>query len=151
MRPLHIIIICLTLLFISSCSKDDNTTSQQNSQQRVQQEEPDETLDTNLTPEEKFSTSILIDFLDDSEDEDLADYLETEIYKLNGNYNGASVIEMAPSLWLVMLEKDGSTKNYLLQKFVGFQSNEYYFRMKETTLTPADVISRHKVNVPAGK
>jgi hypothetical protein len=117
----------------------------------VQQEDPDETLDTNLTPEEKFSSAVLVDFLNDSDDDELADYLETEIYKLNVNYNGASVIELAPSLWLVMLEKDNTTKNYLLQKFVDFQSNENYFRMKETTLTASDVFSRSRVNIPAAK
>jgi len=143
----YLIIFILFLFFFSSCSKDDK----QQQQQKVQQDDSEEQLDTNLTPEEKFSSSILIDFLNDSDDADLAEYLETEIYKMNANYNGASVIELAPSLWLVMLEKDGSTKNYLLQKFVGFQSNENYFRMRETTITAADVISRSKINIPAGK
>ena len=140
------LLIFILSLFLSSCSKDDTAT-----QQKVQNDDSDELLDTNLTPEEKFSSAILIDFLNDSEDEDLAEYLETEIYKMNANYNGASVIEMTPSLWLVMLEKDGSTKNFLLQKFVGFQSNENYFRMKETTLSATDVFSRSKVNIPAAK
>ena len=143
----YLIIFILFLFFFSSCSKDDK----QQQQQKVQQDDSEEQLDTNLTPEEKFSSSILIDFLNDSDDADLSEYLETEIYKMNANYNGASVIELAPSLWLVMLEKDGSTKNYLLQKFVGFQSNENYFRMRETTITAADVISRSKINIPAGK
>jgi len=142
----YLIILILFLFFFSSCSKDEKQQ-----QQKVQQDDSEDQLDTNLTPEEKFSSAILIDFLNDSDDEDLAGYLETEIYKMNANYNGASVIELAPSLWLVMLEKDGSTKNYLLQKFVGFQSNENYFRMRETTITAADVVSRNKINIPAGK
>ena len=104
-----------------------------------------------MTPEEKFSTAILIDFLDDSGDEDLAEYLETEIYKMNSNYRGASVIEITPSTWLVMLEKDGATKNYLVQKYVDFTTNEDYFRMKETTLTPADVFSKGRTKTSAGE
>ena len=143
-------LLIILFLFSYGCSKDDKTP-QQNSQQRVEQEDPDEPLDTNLTSEEKFSTSILIDFLGDSDDEELAGYLETEIYKMGANYTGASVVEISPAVWLVMLEKDGTSKNYLLQKFVDFQSNDVYFRMKETTLSVTDVFSKSKPIQPAGK
>jgi hypothetical protein len=138
---------------LASCSKDDKTGQQNtnNNQQKVQPEDEDNPADTNLTPEEKFSASIMIDFLNDSDDEEVADYLETEIYKMGLNYTGASVVELFPSVWLVMLEKEGTTKNYLLQKFVNVQSNEDYFRLKETSITITDVITRGKPIIPAGK
>jgi len=146
------IILILFLMFFSSCSKDDKTTSQQTNAPKNQVEDIDDNpADTNLTPEEKFSTAILIDFLDDSSDEDLAEYLEKEIYKMNTNYRGASVVEVTPSTWLVMLEKDSTTKNYLVQKFLDFTTNENYFTMKETTLTVTDVIAKGKSKTSAGE
>lgn len=144
------IFLALIIFIFSSCSKDDKTT-QTNAPKTQVEDIDDSPADTNLTPEEKFSTAILIDFLNDSGDEDLAEYLETEIYKMNANYRGASVIEITPSTWLVMLEKDGATKNYLVQKYVDFTTNEEYFRMKETTLTPADVFSKGRTKTSAGE
>lgn len=141
----------IVIIFIfSSCSKDDKTT-QTNAPKTQIEDIDDNPADTNMTPEEKFSTSILIDFLNDSGDEDLAEYLETEIYKMNSSYRGASVIEITPSTWLVMLEKDGTTKNYLVQKYVDFTTNEEYFKMKETSLTPTDVFSKGRTKTSAGE
>ncbi|HMQ78029.1 MAG TPA: hypothetical protein PKE39_05290 [Ignavibacteria bacterium] len=135
------------MTFLIGCSKEE---TQQN-QQKVSQDENDNPADTNLTPEEKFSAAILVDFLGDSDDEDLGDFLETKIYKMGANYNGATVVEITPSTWLVSLEKDGAVKNYLLQKYVDFKSNEYYFSFKETTLHLTDVISRVKPKTQAGE
>lgn len=149
-NPMRYLLFSFILVFFVSCSKEDKSTEQNNTAGN-QIEDSDNPADTNLTPEEKFSTSILLDFLNDSEDEDLAEYLETQIYKMGSDYTGASVIEVTPSTWLVMLEKGGTTKNYLLQKFVDFKSNEYYFSMKETLLTVTDVISRRKVKTSAGE
>lgn len=135
----HILLLLVLFCFIS-CSKDDKTP-----------EENDNPADTNLTPGEKFSVSILSDFLDDSDDEDLASFLETQIYKMGTGYNGAAVVEITPSTWLVMLEKDGNTKNYLLQKYVDFKTNEYYFTFKETQLTLTDIITKGKTKTSAGE
>jgi hypothetical protein len=109
------LLLLLVLICLVSCSKDDKPPLQQNTQKN-QPDENDNPEDTNLTPEEKFSVSILSDFLGDSDDEDLASFLETQIYKMDSAYTGAAVVEITPSTWLVMLEKDGNTKNYLLQK-----------------------------------
>lgn len=140
------ILFVLILIFFSSCSKEDKQTAQQEKAPKNHVEDLDDNpSDTNMTPEEKFSSSIMIDFLDNSDDEDLGDYLETEIYKMGANYKGASVVELNPSTWLVELEKDGAVKNYLLQKFVDFNTNDYYFKIKETPLTATDVIASGKV------
>ena len=144
------IIALLTATVLISCSKEDKPVTQQK-QQNVQQDDEDSPADTNLTAEEKFSASILIDFLGDSEDEDLAEFLETEIYKMGVNYKGVSIVEITPSTWLVSFEKDSTMKNYLLQKYVEFRSNEYYFSLKETPLTITDVISRTKPKTSAGE
>ena len=145
------LIILFTAALLISCSKDEKPqTQQQQNQQKVNQDDNDNPADTNLTPEEKFSASILVDFLNDSDDEDLASFLETEVYKIGLNYNGASVVEVTPSTWLVTFEKSGVLKNYMLQKYVDFRSNEYYFTFKETNLTITDVISRTRQKAPAG-
>ena len=140
----YILFSILFVLFIS-CSKEEKQTSKQEKAPKNQVEDTDENpSDTNMTLEEKFSTSIMLDFLD-SDDGALGDFLESEIFKMGANYTGASVVELNPSTWLVILEKDGTEKNYLLQKFVDFNTNEYYFRLKETPLNVTDVISRGKV------
>lgn len=141
--------LLLILIFVS-CSKEDKTQNQPTTDKK-QNEEVENPADTNLTPEEKFSSSIMIDFLNDADDDDLAAFLESEIYKMGGSYTGAAVVEVTPSTWLVSLEKDGATKNYLLQKYVDFKSNEYYFSFKETGLTITDVISKSKNKTSAGE
>jgi hypothetical protein len=132
------------LIIVFSCSNEDNKQKPIDEKQS-NKDETEITQDTNLTPEEKFTVSILTDFLNDSDDEDLASFLETEIYKMRTNYNGAAIAEITPSTWIVALEKDGSVKNYILQKYVDFTTNEYYFTMKETNLNITDFIIRTKV------
>jgi hypothetical protein len=144
-------VVSLSLLYFTSCSKNDKTSTQQENAPKTQIEDLDDMGDTDMTPAEKFSTAILIDFLNDSNDEELAEFLETEIFKMNTNYRGASVVEVTPSTWLVILEKDSINKNYLLQKYVDFTTNENYFRIKETTLTVTDVIAKGKGKTSAGE
>lgn len=134
----------ILLIIVFSCSNEDNKQKPIDEKQS-NKDETEITQDTNLTPEEKFTVSILTDFLNDSDDEDLASFLETEIYKMRTNYNGAAIAEITPSTWIVALEKDGSVKNYILQKYVDFTTNEYYFTMKETNLNITDFIIRTKV------
>ena len=133
----------LILFFISfvSCSKEEKPQGvKSNKQQQVKQDDTDES-DTAMTPEEKFSSSITLDFLDAPEDEDLTDYLENQLFKYSQNFRGASIMELSNTIWFVTLENNSVTKNFLLQKFVDFNSNDYYFVLKETNLTSADVIT----------
>ena len=131
------ILILFVLAGLFSCSGDDKQDKLSD-----QQDDSESPADTNLTPQEKFSSSIITDFLGDPDDDDLTFYLETEIYKLAVNYKGAAVIELTPSTWFVSFEKDSTARNYLLQKYVDLRSNEYYFRFNETTLTLTDIITR---------
>ncbi|MFI5212308.1 MAG: hypothetical protein ACHQIH_05450 [Ignavibacteria bacterium] len=148
----YAILLILSVLVVS-CSKDDKPQQQTTQQQtdKKQNEDTENPADTNLTPEEKFSSAVMIDFLNDSDDDDLASFLETEIYKMGAHYTGAAVVELTPSTWILSLEKDGAVKNFLIQKFIDFKTNEYYFSMKETTLTLTDVISRNKTKTSAGE
>lgn len=132
----NIIIIILFSLVLLSCSKDKVADKKE---QKVQEDEELNPADTNLTVEEKFSASILNDFVSSSEDEDLAAFLEDELFKYNDKFRGASLTQLTESLWLVTLENQGATKNFLLQKFVDFKTNDYYFNLKETSLTANDV------------
>jgi len=144
--------ILLILISFDSCTKDDKPeVKQQDTKITPPSDDNENPEDTNLTPEEKFSSSILSDFLSDSEDEDLASFLESKVYGFSSTYNGAAVVEITPSTWLVMLEKNGTTKNYILQKYVDFRTNEYYFTFKETTLTLNDIITKGKSKTSAGE
>lgn len=130
-------ILIFSIIFLS-CSKDKENITEK-TQQKVQEDEDFNPADTNLTVEEKFSSSILNDFLSNSEDDDLAAYLEDELFKYNDKFRGASLTQLTESLWFVSLENQGTTKNYLLQKFVDFRTNDYYFNLKETSLAINDV------------
>ena len=136
-------IFLLLAAVIVSCSENDK---------KIEDDESENPADTDLTPPEKFSTSILIDFLDDSNDEELANYLENEMYKMGANYKGASVMEISPAVWFVMLEKDTTSQNYILQKFVDFKTNDYYFRLNQTPLKLSDILTRKpKVSADSSK
>ena len=139
------ILIISCALFFLSCSKN-NPPEQQTNKDKVQQnkkqeEQPVNPDDTNLTPPELFAVTIQSDFLNGNEDEDLGDYFEQELYKYSQNYRGASVNEINESTWLVTLENNQATKNFMLQKFLDFKSNEYYFVLKEVTLTPSELLT----------
>lgn len=136
------------MMLLISCSKEE--TQSLDNLKKDTGEDIENPADTNLTPEEKFSASLMSDFLESSEDDDLADFVETEIYKTAQNYNGTAMVEVTPSTWLVSFEKEGISKNYLLQKYVDIRSNEYYFSLKETGLTISDIVSRKSLKLPSG-
>lgn len=139
MNP-RILILLIAVTFIS-CSNGDKTVLQKQTNDQKQREEIENPQDTNMTAEERFSSSIMIDFLDNSEDDDLASYLQDELYKYSDTYRGASVLQVTNNLWFVTLENQNNTKNFLLQKFVDFKSSEYYFKLTETNLKLSDVIT----------
>jgi hypothetical protein len=68
---------------------------------------------------------------------------------MGADYKGASIVEVTPSVWFITLEKDTLSKNYLLQKFFEFKTNNYYFSLKETSLTITDIITRRKTKTRA--
>jgi len=132
------IFILLLLAGLMSCSKTEKQGEKESANKN--QEEVENPADTIMTVEEKFSSSILSDFLDDTDDDDLAVYLEDELFKFSQNYRGASVLQISHSLWFVSLEGQNNMKNFLLQKFVDFNTNEYYFRLTDTPLNVSDII-----------
>jgi hypothetical protein len=132
------LLLLLTAACLVSCSKEEKLPPDINHKDTT--EDSDNPADTNLTPEERFSAAMMSDFLDNSEDDDLADFIESEIYKTGISYSGTAMIEISPSTWLVIFEKDGTTKNYLLQKFTETGSGEYYFSFRETSVSVQDIV-----------
>ena len=111
------------VIFLFSCSKEEKQTKEQSKnpvQQNTEQENP---ADTNLTPEEKFSSSIMVDFLNDSDDEGFGDYLETEIFKMGANYDGAAVIELLQARGYYLLRK------IMLLKIISYKNTLTLIRM----------------------
>ncbi len=134
-------LIALSVLFFFSCSKEEKQPNNKIPKQETKQDETENPSDTLMTPEEKFSSSIMIDFLDQPDDEDLEDYLQDELFKYSKDYRGASVLQLTNATWFVTLQNSGSAKNFILQKFVDFNSNDYYFILKETSLGITDVVT----------
>ena len=132
-------LVIFSLVLFFSCSKEEKP-NQKSTKQDTKQEDIENSSDTLMSPEEKFSSSIMIDFLDSLDDEDLEGYLQDELFKYSKDYRGASVIQLTNSTWFVSLQNSTSIKNFLLQKYVDFSSNDYYFILKETPLTISDVI-----------
>ena len=141
-----LLLIIISAFLIAGCSKKEDKPLTEKKQETTEQlnnnGEIENPQDTVLSPEEQFSTAIMSDFLENSEDEDLQDYLETEIYKYGETYNGVSVIAISPSTWFVSFEKDNNNKNFILQKYLDFKSGDPYFRMKETNLTVNDIAKK---------
>lgn len=142
MNKIRYSLFLIPLLFFS-CSKN-NPPEQQNKdkvqQNKKQEEQPNNETDTSLSPPELFGVTIQSDFLNESDDEDLGDYLENELYKYSQNFRGASVNEINSSTWLVTLENNQTTKNFLLQKFLDFKTSDYYFVLKETNLSISELL-----------
>jgi hypothetical protein len=105
------IIVLFFCVFVISCSKENDPQTDKKTN-----EESENTEDLNLSLEEKFSTAVMVDFLNESEDDDLASFLETEIYKMGSSYTGGAVVEVTPSTWLVSFEKDSTTNLSILKK-----------------------------------
>ncbi|MCX7877010.1 MAG: hypothetical protein N2510_00045 [Ignavibacteria bacterium] len=129
----------ILILILQSCT-DKIRELQQKPEDEKQQEE--NLADTILTPQEKFAFIMMTDFLNESEDADLASYLEEEIFSMGENFTGAAVIEITPSTWLLSLEKNNTVKNYILQKYIDFKTLESYFTMSETTMKPTEILSK---------
>jgi hypothetical protein len=156
MRFLFPIIFLVFFIALQGCTKkEDKPVTENKNTNQIQPQSSGDTIenpeDSTLTPEEQFSTSIMSDFLDGSDDEDLQDYLETEIYKYAQNYNGVSVVELSPSTWFVSFEKDGNYKNFILQKYIDFKTSDAYFKMKETSLNVSDIVSKSRNKSSAGE
>lgn len=139
MKRYLIFLFFVSLVIFFSCSKEDKQ-SNKTGRQETKQEDVENPADTIMSPEEKFSSSIMIDFLDSSDDEDLDGYLQDELFKYSKDYRGASVVQLTSSTWFVSLQNNTSVKNFILQKYVDFSSNDYYFVLKETNLTVSDII-----------
>jgi hypothetical protein len=135
---IFLVLFCFVLI---SCSKENKTTTEKQTPSKNESEEIENPQDTNMTPEERFSSSIMTDLLDNSDDDDLASYLEDELHKYGDTYRGTTVLQLADNLWFVTLDNPAASKNFLLEKFIDFKTNDYYFKLTETNLKISDVIT----------
>jgi hypothetical protein len=84
---------------------------------------------TALTPEEAFSQA-MVNILN-TEDEDLQNYLEDEIYPIVKNSNKITIDNISSSLFLLQYVENGTQKNILIQKFYDLEKDEYFFEKRE--------------------
>ncbi len=132
MRDVYkIIIIVLFTIIISSCGKkssDEKSTSQED----LKSEETDT---SSLTPQEALSITLIEDIMNQSDD-DLADYIQTEIYPIVAKSQRVTMERISASLYLLEYESSGTEKYILIQKFYSPITDEITFTRTETSITP---------------
>lgn len=122
----YFLLILIIVSFIS-CSKDDiKRKIEKTTNTEVTEDETDTTA---LTPEEAFS-SAMVGILN-TDDEDLQNYLEDEIYPIVKNSNKITIDKISSSLFLLQYVENGNQKNILIQKFYDLDKDEFFFEKRE--------------------
>ena len=122
-------LLLLTILIIS-CGDDKKSDTET--------ADKDESDTISLSPEELFSSTLLEDILQSSEDDDLKSYLEEEIYPIVSNSTKVTIDRVSASLYLLSYDENGVQKNFILQKFYNPSSLEMYFEINETESNAVD-------------
>ena len=122
-------LLLLTILIIS-CGDDKKSDTET--------ADKDESDTISLSPEELFSSTLLEDILQSSEDDDLKSYLEEEIYPIVSNSTKVTIDRVSASLYLLSYDENGVQKNFVIQKFYNPSSLEMYFEINETETNAAD-------------
>lgn len=123
------ILTCFSLSFYS-CNKDDPTKqpANNNTKTEITEDEPD----TNITPQEIFSSALVQNIMGVEEDEDLEVYLEEQIYPIVSKSNKVTLDRISSSEYLLTYDDAGIRKNFILQKFYDPVKDEFVFEKKET-------------------
>lgn len=127
----NIISLILFSLLIFACGKNSDG-DKVNQQGTTSTEESDTTA---LTPQEALSTTLIEDIMN-TEDEDLAAYIEDEIYPIVSKSQRVTIEKLSASLYLLQYESGGTDKYLLIQKFYNPTTDEMTFTKTETSLTP---------------
>jgi len=122
-------LLLLTLLIIS-CGDDKKNDTETT--------DKDESDTISLSSEELFSSTLLEDILQSSEDDDLKSYLEEEIYPIVSNSTKVTIDRVSASLYLLTYDENGVQKNFVIQKFYNPSSLEMHFEINEIETNAAD-------------
>ena len=122
-------LLLLTILIIS-CGDDKKSDTET--------ADKDESDTISLSPEELFSSTLLEDILQSSEDDDLKSYLEEEIYSIVSNSTKVTIDRVSASLYLLSYDENGVQKNFIIQKFYNPSNLEMYFEINETETNAVD-------------
>lgn len=122
-------LLLLTILIISCGDNTKNDT---------ETTEKDDSDTISLSPEELFSSTLLEDILQSSEDDDLKSYLEEEIYPIVANSTKVTIDRISASLYLLSYDENGVQKNFVIQKFYNPSSLEMHFEINEIESSAVD-------------
>jgi hypothetical protein len=123
----YLFFVLIVIAFVS-CSKDEiKRKIEKTTNTEVTEDDTDTTA---MTPEEAFSSAMVNNILD-TEDEDLQNYLEDEIYPMVKNSNKVTIDNISSSLLLLQYFENGNQKNILIQKFYNPAKDEFYFEKRE--------------------
>jgi hypothetical protein len=118
------ITVFLISLAVSSCGKKESM----NDKKTIGENEGD----TNLTPQEVFSGTLVEDIIGDENDDDLRIYLEEQIYPIVNKSAKVTIDRISSSLYLLTYDENGSKKNIIIQKFYNPVTDEMVFEKNDT-------------------
>ena len=128
-KSINIILFAFLIIGFMSCSKEQvkRTIEKKVDTEATEDNEADTTA---MSPEEAFSSAMVSNILN-TEDEDLQDYLEAEIYPIVKSSSKVTIDNISSSLFLMQYEEKGSIKNILIQKFYNPSKDEFFFEKRE--------------------
>ncbi len=133
---LKLIPILFLAFLLMSCSKEDKTKSEpkQNSTTTTTQTTSSGDVDTNMTKEEIFSSTLVQDIAGD-ENEDLEMYLEEVIYPMVSKSGKVTLEKISGSVYLLSYDDNGTMKNLIIQEYYSPSKDEMVFDKTETQAT----------------
>ncbi|MDZ4713787.1 MAG: hypothetical protein SGI89_15880 [bacterium] len=126
-----ILLLFISVVFITSCNKDVQQKPETQTSKTDVTEEND--LDTNMTSEEIFSSSLVQNILGEDDNDDLQIYLEDQIYPIVSACGKVTLDRVSASLYLLSHDEKGTMKNLLIQKFYDPVKDEFVFDKSETS------------------
>ena len=126
MKYIFILFFCSVLIF--ACSKNNQNTNT-SSNTDTQGEE----LDTaELEKDEMFGAVLTNDFLNE-EDEELENYLMTQIYPLVSTSKKVTIDKISGSEYMLIYDEANNTKRMLIKKYYNPLAEEVFFERSEYT------------------
>lgn len=129
--------VFLLLAFFISCGDNDDSDISNNDSN----EKNESMSDTNLSPAENFSASLVQNILEE-DDEDLQVYLEKEFFPLASNSPKVTIDKISSSIYILSFQSDTVMKNFLIQKFYLPARDEFVFEKSEIDFDAADRLVR---------
>jgi len=122
------LLFVIVILVLTSCSKEKEDADPK---KESHNEPTEEESDTNMTAEEIFSSN-LVQEISGTDDIDLQLFIEDQFYPSVSKSSKVTLDRVSSSLYLLSYDDNGTTKNFLIQKFYNPVNDEFVFDKTET-------------------